>query len=135
MIGHLYYNVFTLMKLKKNKKTKTQNYLKDKLLKQQHLYTLLKLSIYPLIEKSLTSHLAFLISTFVSVNQGTSISLLLTGNVVKELIIDFFSPIPSHRTRSFNHVAIFIMRISDLNERLQLKMHLVSRKLSGLSLH
>lgn len=33
MIGHLYYNVFTLMKLKKNKKTKTQNYLKDKLLK------------------------------------------------------------------------------------------------------
>lgn len=135
MIGHLYYNVFTLMKLKKNKKTKTQNYLKDKLLKQQHLYTLLKLSIYPLIEKSLTSHLASLISTFVSVNQGTSISLLLTGNDVKELIIDFFSPIPSHRTRSFNHVAIFIMRISDLNERLQLKMHLVSRKLSGLSLH
>ena len=108
MIGHLYCNVFTL-----TKKKKSQNYLKDKLLKYQHLYTLLKLSVYPLIEKSLTSHLASLISTFVSVHQGPSIC-----NVVKELIIDFCSQIPSHRTRPSSHVAIFMMRISDLNESL-----------------
>ena len=39
-------------------------------------------------------------------------------NVVKELIIDFCSQIPSHRTRHSSHVAIFMMRISDLNESL-----------------